>query len=68
MSDARDEDGNTLLHSAAELVSDFGDLHGGDAIGALLDAGANPAARNAAGETPWDLAKENEALKGSDAY
>ena len=25
-------------------------------------------ARNAAGETPWDLAKGNKALKGSDAY
>ena len=26
------------------------------------------APRNAAGETPWDLARDNEALKGSDSY
>ena len=37
-------------------------------ITALLDAGADPKARNATGKTPWDHAKDNEALKGSDAY
>ena len=37
-------------------------------VEALLAAGANPMARNAAGETPWDLARDNEALKGSDGY
>ena len=33
-----------------------------------MDAGADPMTRNAAGETPWDLAQANKALKGSDAY
>ena len=37
-------------------------------VTACLDAGADPMAPNAAGETPWDLAKANKALKGSDAY
>ena len=40
----------------------------GDAIDALLGAGANPTVRNAAGETPWDRARDNEALQQSDAY
>ena len=42
--------------------------HGGDAIEALLDAGANPGARNAEGQPPWEIAEQNEVLKGSDAY
>jgi hypothetical protein len=41
---------------------------GGDAIAALPDAGADPTAPNAAGQTPWDLAEENDVLRGSDAY
>ena len=39
-----------------------------EAVTALLDAGANPMTRNAAGRTPWDLMQENDALKGSAAY
>ena len=34
----------------------------------LADAGADAKARTKAGETPWDLAKENNAIKGTDAY
>ena len=34
-------------------------------IGLLLEAGANGAARNAEGKTPWDLAQDNEILKES---
>ena len=60
--DRTDEDGNTPLHVAAS------DNYAGDRIGALLDAGADPAARNAAGETPWELARDNKTLKDSDAY
>ena len=63
---AQDEDGNTALHLAASYHDE--DRHGGAAIAALLDAGADPTARNAAGQTPWDLADENDALRGSDGY
>ena len=70
--EARDEDGNTPLHLAAQHVHDYvigdNDPHAGAAIEALLDAGADAAARNAAGKTPGDLAQANEALQGSDAY
>ena len=37
-------------------------------ITALLDTGANAAARTNWGATPWDLAQDNEALEGTDAY
>ena len=37
-------------------------------ITALLDAGADPEARNAEGKVPWDYARGNEALKDTDVY
>ena len=37
-------------------------------VKAALAAGADPGARNDGGFTPFDYAKENEALKGTDAY
>ena len=75
---AGDSAGNTPLHLASAWVSEYyepdrewtyiGDPHAGVAIAALLAAGANPGLRNADGLTPWDLADQNEALKGSDIY
>ena len=70
---ARDEDDNTPLHLAARYAFKPEDRpedwqHAGDAVVALLNAGANANARNTAGRTPWDLAQENEVLRGSDAY
>ena len=60
--EARDRWGRTPLHWAALFSKNPA------VITALLDAGADPKARNANGQTPWDHAKDNEALKGSDAY
>ena len=37
-------------------------------VRALLDAGANGKARAANGKTPFDLARENENLRGTDVY
>ena len=37
-------------------------------IMALLDAGADGAAQTNWGATPWDLAQDNEALRGTDAW
>ena len=54
--------GITLLHWAAEHNSNP------SVIKALIEGGANPAARDDAGKVPFDYAKENEALKGTDAY
>ena len=46
----------------------IGGTHAAEAVVALLEAGANANARNAQGDSPWDLAQENEPLKTSDAY
>ena len=55
---ARNKYGYTPLHSAAN--------HGTPAnIQALLAAGADAKAKNKEGKTPWDLAQENEKLKGT---
>ena len=58
---ARDEDGSTPLHWAAWDATPAN-------IQALLDAGADAKAKNKEGKTPWDLAQENEKLKGTKAY
>ena len=34
----------------------------------LLDAGADPKAKTTDGKTTFDLAQENDKLKGTDAY
>ena len=60
--EARDEYNGTPLHRASELSKNPA------VIKVMLDAGADTAARNAAGKTPWDLVQVNDALKGSDAY
>ena len=54
--------GTTPLHGAAMFNSNP------SVIKALIEAGANPGARDDAGKVPFDYAKENEALKGTDAY
>ena len=64
--EARDENGNTPLHSASQRSRnrDVTNL----AIGGLLDAGADATATNAEVKTPWDLAKTNTVIKGTDVY
>ena len=37
-------------------------------VTALMDAGANPTEKDNKGKTPWDYAKQNPALKGTDVY
>lgn len=39
-----------------------------ESVTTCLKAGADPNARDEEGKTPWDLAQENEKLKGSAAY
>ena len=60
--DAWDNYGLTPLHLAA-LLTDNPAI-----IAALIDAGADAAARDANGKTPWDYAREREGLQGTDAY
>ena len=52
------------LHWAAENTFDGAP----SIVAVLLDAGANPGAKTAAGESPWDLGKDNTALKGTAVY
>ena len=58
---ARMENGMTPLHVAV-----FNPRH--SVIKALIEGGANRAARDYDGKVPFDYARENEALKGTDAY
>ena len=54
--------GGTPLHSAAT----FGEESG--IIVSLLETGADPKAINDDGETAWDLAQDNDALKDTKGY
>ena len=58
---ARDGDGRTALHWAAGYGTP-------ENIAALLNAGASGSIKNKRGETPFDLAKENNAVEGTDVY
>lgn len=57
---ARNRDGQTPLHVAMEYSKT-------PAVAALLDAGADPAAIDKADKTPWDYARKNAALRGTNA-
>ena len=58
---ARDNNGGTPLHEAAMFGTS-------ESIQMLLKAGANAKAKNKNNETPWDLAQDNEILKGTKGY
>ena len=58
----RDEKGRTPLHAALARFSSA------TVIDALLDGGANAALSDGRGVTPWDLAQEQESLKGTKTY
>ena len=53
--------GRTPLHSAARLRT-------AEVVTALLEAGADPTARDDERKLPFDLAEDNEQLKGTEAY
>ena len=53
----------------AYVMTRFGAVEDpGSTLDALLDAGADPMAEDDDSITPWNLAKENDELRGSDAY
>ena len=59
--EAQTESAGTPLHLAA--------LGGtAEAVMALLKAGADPKVRNNSDELPFDYARDNEKLQGTDAY
>ena len=59
---AQDKNRDTPLHLAAEWNQSP------EVITALLDAGAAANAQNAHGRLPFDYAKKNLAIRGSEAY
>ena len=59
---ARDEEEATPLHFAAARSE------APAVVEMLLDAGANAIARDKHGKVPWDYARTNPALKGTDVY
>ena len=60
--EARTKRGMTPLHWAARVSKSSA------VVQALLDAGADPKARDESSRTPWDLIQENPFLKSTDAY
>lgn len=52
----------TPLHAAASKSSDPSEIR------ALIEGGVAPRARGEVGKLPFDLAKDNEALQGTDVY
>ena len=60
---ARDKYGFTPLHRAAHCLPCWAGV-----IQVLFIAGADAKAKNKNGKTPWDLAQENEKLKGTKGY
>ena len=59
---SRDGRGATPLHLAAFKSGTPA------VVKVLLEKGADPAAKDTQGRTPWNYAKENPALKGTDVY
>jgi len=59
--EAREVDGKTPLHFAAKYGSP-------DRIAALLRAGASGSVKDVDGKTPFDLAEDNDTVKGTNAY
>ena len=55
------EEGETPLHRAAAYGT-------GEAVTILLEVGADPKARDNDGKLPFDYARDNEQLRGTDAY
>ena len=58
---ARYADGRTVLMRAADEGTP-------EDLKVLLDAGADASMEDSDGKTAWDLAQDNEKLKGTDAY
>ena len=60
--DAHDEAGATPLHFVASTAEVPAILE------SLLEAGSDPAAKDKQGKAPWDYARTNPALEGTEVY
>ncbi|MBT6300129.1 MAG: hypothetical protein HOJ24_13355 [Rhodobacteraceae bacterium] len=65
---ARDWYGKTPLHNAATCSNAYDYRPCKGFIKVLLGAGADGKVKDKKGDTPWDLAQENERLKGTEDY